>query len=152
MLVDARTVPDGARIECDICVAGTGAAELSIAAQFIGSGRKICIAEGGGLKIEPDSQALYEGDNVGLPYFPLDVCRLRQFGGTTNHWAGYCLPFKPEEFWAAALAPAQRLADQPGRRAALHRASDRTGRPAGGGLGSRPLAGDDRRDRLRLRS
>ena len=105
MLIDARTVPDGARFECDICLVGTGAAGLSIIQQFIGSDTKICVAESGGLELEPDTQALYQGDNVGLPYFALDACRLRQFGGTTNHWAGYCLPYTPEDFQAQPWLP-----------------------------------------------
>jgi choline dehydrogenase-like flavoprotein len=98
MLIDARTVPDGTRIECDVGILGAGAAGLTIARQFIGSGRKVCLVESGDLEFEPAAQALYEGDNVGLPYFPLDACRLRQFGGTTNHWGGVCLPFKREDF------------------------------------------------------
>jgi choline dehydrogenase-like flavoprotein len=98
MLVDARTVPDGARIECDIAIVGAGAAGLTIARQFIGSGRNVCLVESGGFDLDPDTQALYDGDNVGLPYFPLDSCRLRQFGGTTNHWGGVCLPFKRRDF------------------------------------------------------
>jgi choline dehydrogenase-like flavoprotein len=98
MLIDARTVPDGRRIECDVGIFGAGAAGLTIAREFIGSGRNLCLVESGGLELDPATQALYEGDNVGLPYFPLDVCRLRQFGGTTNHWGGVCLPFKPEDF------------------------------------------------------
>lgn len=98
MFVDARTVRDVERIECGICIVGSGAAGLTIAAQLIGTGRKLCILESGGFELDPATQALYEGEDVGLPYFPLDACRLRYFGGTTNHWAGYCTPFKPEEF------------------------------------------------------
>jgi choline dehydrogenase-like flavoprotein len=98
MLIDARTVPDGTRIECDVAIFGAGAAGLTIAREFIGGGRNVCLVESGGLELDPATQALYEGDNVGLPYFPLDVCRLRFFGGTTNHWGGVCLPFKREDF------------------------------------------------------
>ena len=28
-------------------------------------------------------------------YFDLDICRLRYFGGTTNHWGGWCRPLDP---------------------------------------------------------
>jgi choline dehydrogenase-like flavoprotein len=31
--------------------------------------------------------------------------RLRYFGGTTNHWAGFCMPFKPEDFEAQPWLP-----------------------------------------------
>jgi choline dehydrogenase-like flavoprotein len=105
MFIDARQLQEAESIECDICVVGSGAAGLTIASQLVDAGRKLCILESGGFEIDPATQALYEGDNVGLPYFPLDVCRLRYFGGTTNHWAGYCMPFKPEDFETAPWRP-----------------------------------------------
>jgi choline dehydrogenase-like flavoprotein len=105
MLVDARTVPDGARIECDIAIVGAGAAGLTIARQFIGSGRNVCLVESGGFELDQDTQALYDGDNVGLPYFPLDSCRLRYFGGTTNHWSGHCVPYKEPDFEEQSWVP-----------------------------------------------
>jgi choline dehydrogenase-like flavoprotein len=105
MFIDARTIPEAERVECDVCIVGSGAAGLSIARQLIGAGPKLCILESGGLELDAATQALYEGEEVGLPYFPLDVCRLRYFGGTTNHWAGFCMPFKPEDFEAQAWLP-----------------------------------------------
>ena len=73
MLIDARTVPDRTRIECDIGVFGGGAAGHTIARQLIGSGRKVCLVESGDLEFEPAAQALYEGDNryiAGSSVFP----------------------------------------------------------------------------------
>jgi choline dehydrogenase-like flavoprotein len=105
MFIDARQVRELQSVECEICMIGSGAAGLSIASQLIGAGRKLCILESGGFELDPATQALYEGDNVGLPYFPLDVCRLRYFGGTTNHWAGYCMPFKLEDFETQSWLP-----------------------------------------------
>lgn len=46
--------------------------------------------EGGDLEVTPESQDDYVGENVGLDYFDLDVCRLRCFGGTSGHWNGRC--------------------------------------------------------------
>ena len=105
MLIDARTVPDGETLDHDICIIGAGAAGLTIARQLVGRGLKVCIAESGGLEFDAETQALYEGENVGLPYFALDSCRLRYFGGTTNHWSGYCLRFKEWDFEAWAALP-----------------------------------------------
>ena len=105
MFIDARTVREAERVESDICIIGSGAAGLSIAAQFTGAGHKLCILESGDLEFDPATQALYEGEAVGLPYLPLDACRLRYFGGTTNHWGGFCMPFKPEDFEAQAWLP-----------------------------------------------
>jgi choline dehydrogenase-like flavoprotein len=105
VLIDARTMRDGARIECDIVIVGAGAAGLTIARQFIGSGRNVCLVESGGFDLDPATQALYEGGNVGLPYFSLDVCRLRYFGGSTNHWGGACVPFKRRDFEERSWLP-----------------------------------------------
>ena len=57
--------------------------------------------ESGGFEFSEDVQALYSGSNLGLPYQGLDRCRLRYFGGTTNHWSGWCRPLEREDLAAA---------------------------------------------------
>jgi len=54
--------------------------------------------EAGGLEFSPESQSVYQGDNIGLPYASLDACRLRYFGGTSNHWDGYTRPLDVRDF------------------------------------------------------
>ena len=54
--------------------------------------------ESGGLDADTATQALYAGKVVGAAYPPLDVARLRFFGGTTNHWDGHCAPFDAIDF------------------------------------------------------
>ncbi|MFO1067383.1 MAG: GMC family oxidoreductase [Geminicoccaceae bacterium] len=102
MILDMRSQPSGQRLEYDLCLIGAGAAGLTIANALRDSGLRICVLEGGGLEIDAESQALYEGANIGLPYFPLDVCRLRYFGGTTGHWAGICRPVLGDEMGGVA--------------------------------------------------
>jgi choline dehydrogenase-like flavoprotein len=98
MLRDARGIDDATTIECDLCIIGAGAAGITLARSFAGSRVRVCLIESGGLEYEPEIQALYEGRNVGLPYFDLDICRLRYFGGSTNHWAGRCRPLDELDF------------------------------------------------------
>jgi choline dehydrogenase-like flavoprotein len=98
MLRDARDLGQDATIECDLCIIGAGAAGITIARSFAGGPLRVCLLESGGLEFEPEIQALYAGRNVGLPYFDLDVCRLRFFGGSTNHWAGRCRPLDELDF------------------------------------------------------
>ena len=98
MLRDARELDDAGTIECDLCIIGGGAAGITIARSFAGGTLKVCLLESGGLEYEAEIQALYQGQNVGLPYFDLDVCRLRFFGGSTNHWAGRCRPLDELDF------------------------------------------------------
>jgi hypothetical protein len=116
MLRDARELDDVGMIECDLCIVGGGAAGITLARSFIGKALRVCLLESGGLEIEEEIQALYRGKNLGLPYFDLDTCRLRFFGGSTNHWAGRCRPLDELDF---APRPWVRLSGWPISRADL---------------------------------
>lgn len=105
MLRDGRTVPSGESLETDLCIIGAGAAGITIAREFAGSEARVLLLESGGEELEAQTQNLYEGENVGLPYFPLDVCRLRYFGGATNHWTGYSRPFGELDFARRSWVP-----------------------------------------------
>jgi choline dehydrogenase-like flavoprotein len=65
----------------------------------------VCLIEGGGLTKERTSQRLYRGRSVGRTYFPLDVCRLRYFGGSTNWWGGWCRPLDPIDYQPRSWVP-----------------------------------------------
>jgi choline dehydrogenase-like flavoprotein len=92
MLADLRTLPNEVVITSDLCVIGAGAAGISIALALRGQSIQVCLVEAGGFGIEPGSQGLMTGDNVGFPYFRLDEVRTTGFGGTTSVWAGACRP------------------------------------------------------------
>jgi choline dehydrogenase-like flavoprotein len=92
MITDFRTLVDQTIIEADLCIVGAGAAGISIAKQFIGKKVQVCLLESGGLQLNDATQSLYQGKIVGLNYFPLEATRLRFFGGSTNHWGGWCAP------------------------------------------------------------
>jgi choline dehydrogenase-like flavoprotein len=100
----ARVIDDLSRsagvspIEADLCLIGAGAAGITIAREFAGSGIRVCLVESGGLEAEDETQRLYEGDNVGQLHCGMDVGRLRFFGGTTNHWGGRCTPLDEQDF------------------------------------------------------
>jgi choline dehydrogenase-like flavoprotein len=98
MFVDARTLPPNTEITAEVCVVGAGAAGITLARELRGSGLRVAVIESGDLEIDYDTQQLYDGDNIGLPYLDLTVCRLRLFGGTTNHWGGWCLPLDAIDF------------------------------------------------------
>ena len=105
MFNDAREVDDGTVIQGDICIVGAGAAGITLALGLEGGGRRIVLLESGGLDYDGATQALYQGANLGLPYYDLDVCRLRYFGGTTNHWEGRCRPLDAIDFEARPWVP-----------------------------------------------
>jgi choline dehydrogenase-like flavoprotein len=105
MLIDAREIEAGALLEGDLCVVGAGAAGIAIALRFLDTGHRVLLLESGGLEFDDATQALYEGTSVGQAYYDLDICRLRFFGGTTNHWEGRCRPLDPLDFEARPWVP-----------------------------------------------
>lgn len=79
----------------DLCIIGAGAAGITIARALRGSGLDVLLVEAGGLEPSSASHALYEGEMVnryGEDAAYLQTSRLRQFGGTTGHWRGWCRP------------------------------------------------------------
>lgn len=86
MLIDARTLPEETIVECDICIIGAGAAGITLAREFINQPYQVCLLEGGGWEYDQATQSLYQGENIGFPHFPLDTCRARYVGGSTNLW------------------------------------------------------------------
>jgi choline dehydrogenase-like flavoprotein len=105
MLRDLRAAIGAIPEHYDICIVGAGAAGIALALEFVGRRERVCLVEAGGLDFEPDIQDLYLGKVVGHQYAELDACRLRYFGGTTNHWAGYCSPILGYSFEPAAWIP-----------------------------------------------
>jgi choline dehydrogenase-like flavoprotein len=104
MLVDARTIPANKIIETDVCIVGAGAAGITLAKEFIGKPFRACLLESGGFEFDEKTQDLYKGEIAGF-YIPLNVMRLRYFGGTTNHWGNYCRPLDEMDFEARDWVP-----------------------------------------------
>jgi choline dehydrogenase-like flavoprotein len=98
MFIDARSIVPGTVIEAELCVVGAGAAGITLAQEFVGSSINVCVIESGDIEFNWQTQALYEGANVGLRYFDLDICQIRYFGGNTNAWGGWCRPLDPIDF------------------------------------------------------
>jgi choline dehydrogenase-like flavoprotein len=98
MHTDARLLPDNTHIEGDICIVGTGPAGLSIAMEWNHTPYKVILLEGGGFEYDDQMQDLYGGPETGQRYYPLRSTRLHYFGGTSNHWAGFCSTFDPMDF------------------------------------------------------
>jgi choline dehydrogenase-like flavoprotein len=99
MIVDAHSVqPAGKVVRTDVCIVGGGAAGITLAREFSNAQFRVALLESGGLQLDAATQNLYSGTNVGRDYFDGRACRLRYFGGTTNHWGGWCLPLDPIDF------------------------------------------------------
>jgi flavin-dependent dehydrogenase len=55
MIVDANDLADDRTMRADVCIVGAGAAGISMALQFIGSGIEVLLLESGGVAEEPDT-------------------------------------------------------------------------------------------------
>ncbi|MHA1571419.1 MAG: FAD-dependent oxidoreductase [Alphaproteobacteria bacterium] len=97
MITNLGDFEAGATIEADLCIIGAGAAGITIARALIGSGVDVVVLEGGDFDYSEASQELYYAEDVGLHDNP-EGCRLRYFGGTTNHWEGYCTQLRDMDF------------------------------------------------------
>ncbi|MEJ2388464.1 MAG: gpW family head-tail joining protein [Chromatiaceae bacterium] len=102
--IDARTLGDASRIDADLAIIGAGPAGITMARAFAGSSTPVCVVESGGLEPEAEIQALYQGENNGIQY-PLAATRLRQFGGSSGHWGGFCRPLDPIDFETREWVP-----------------------------------------------
>ncbi|MEL6980441.1 MAG: GMC family oxidoreductase [Pseudomonadota bacterium] len=100
MLYDAMIAPPPEMSAgYDVCILGAGAAGVPLALKLADAGKRVVLLEGGGLETENRSQDLYYGDaELGYPYSPLEACRLRQLGGSTQHWGGRCAMLDPHDF------------------------------------------------------
>ena len=86
---DFRSLDLGSPLGTDLCIVGSGFAGWTIAEELRDSGLRILILESGGIKPEPDSDALSEIESVGVP---LINGRSRVLGGTSHIWTGRCIP------------------------------------------------------------
>ena len=63
MLLDARTLANGATLEADVCIAGAGAAGITIALDLRASGLSVILLESGGMDRAEETQVLSEGQD-----------------------------------------------------------------------------------------
>ena len=109
MFIDSRTVERDSVIEADLAVVGSGPAGISIAKEFLPTSLTVAMIESGGPEYEQQVQDLYNGKESGdlmkegKSY--LLASRRRQFGGTSNHWRGWCRPIDPETFLPRSWVP-----------------------------------------------
>jgi choline dehydrogenase-like flavoprotein len=85
---------------------GAGAAGISLALQYIGTGISVVLLESGGLEADAATQSLYAGTVADERlHSPPDRYRQRRFGGTTTIWGGRCMPFDEIDFEARDWLP-----------------------------------------------
>jgi choline dehydrogenase-like flavoprotein len=81
----------------DVCICGAGVAGITLALH-LSSRLNVLLLEAGGEEYSSESQSVYQGKIVGRDYFDLTATRLRFFGGSSNHWAGWCRTLDSSDF------------------------------------------------------
>ena len=90
----------------DVCIAGGGAAGLTLAHALCGSGLSVLLLEAGGLKQTKRAQEPYQGELIDPKIHPwLHHFRVRAIGGASRIWGGRCIPFDPIDFENRPWAP-----------------------------------------------
>ena len=87
MLIDANQLPDGSQIDCDICIAGSGPAGMTVAVELAGGPLRVCLIESGGPSAGAAVPASPVAEQHGLL---IDLVKFQQeaFGGASNLWGG----------------------------------------------------------------
>ena len=81
-----------------VVIIGSGPAGLTLAQALDARGIGTLLLEAGEDTYTGEAQDLYKGEVIGDPYYELDQARLMMFGGSGNHWAGYCRPLDAHDF------------------------------------------------------
>ena len=87
-------------LSADVCIIGAGAAGITVARKLMQHSLRVILCEAGDLDFDDQSQSNYRGRVEGDAYYDLDISRLRYFGGSTNHWTGWCRPLDSYDFTA----------------------------------------------------
>src|SRR5688572_15496802 len=104
MFLDARTLKETA-LEADVCIAGGGAAGMTLALDLRESGLSVILLASGGLRREAETQRLSDGRMTGIRTWNLRTMRVRALGGATGHWEGWCRPLMPQDFEPRPFIP-----------------------------------------------
>jgi choline dehydrogenase-like flavoprotein len=94
----ANVLADGATVEAEIAVLGSGPLGIVVALELGRAGRQVVLVESGHRGPSQRAQRLSAlvGDD---PYHvAMDLAVRRQIGGTSNTWGGRCVPFDPIDF------------------------------------------------------
>jgi len=99
MILDAcKDLGDGAIVECDVCIVGSGPAGITLALELTRHGLQVIVLEAGGKRWSGASQDFFSGQVTGPYQNSLHVYRHRRLGGTSCVWGGRFLPFDEIDF------------------------------------------------------
>jgi choline dehydrogenase-like flavoprotein len=102
MIADLLQSPDATTArDADVLVIGGGVAGLLAATRLARAGRRVIVAESGGMTQAADTHPLNAVEQIGDIYAGAEHGRFRCLGGTSTRWGGAMLPFAPMDFTTA---------------------------------------------------
>ena len=81
-----------------VLIIGSGPAGLTLALELEKKNIKTVIIEAGGEEYNNKSQSFYKINTEGVALKDISNSRLRQFGGTSAIWGGWCKPLSDLDF------------------------------------------------------
>jgi len=88
----------GERLDCDVCIVGSGVIGLALIREFEDSGLSVVVLESGGEARESAIDDLQTSIVHGDQFHGATEGRARQLGGTSNIWGGQALPMDSIDF------------------------------------------------------
>jgi choline dehydrogenase-like flavoprotein len=82
----------------DVCIVGSGPAGITVCAELMESGRRVCVLESGTETKTEFADSLRKIESHGIRVLP--ESRERILGGATHTWSGLCVPLDPVDFVA----------------------------------------------------
>ncbi len=98
MIDDNSALADGELLQADLCVVGAGPVGIALALTLAERGRQVLLLEAGRRPLDPQAQALYEGEADDTLHSPPQRFRMRGLGGSSIRWGGRCMPLDPIDF------------------------------------------------------
>lgn len=99
MMIDAKTIENGAHLTTSVLIIGAGAVGITLALELSRQHIDVVVLTGGRERETSADRDLYRGvADTEHPHEPLEENRRRVFGGTTAAWGGRCVPLDPIDF------------------------------------------------------
>jgi choline dehydrogenase-like flavoprotein len=96
--INATSLSTGATLEAEVAIVGAGPAGITLALELASAGHRVLLIESGGDSYSASVQHLGETTGHDAAHVPMSLATRRQIGGTSNLWAGRCVPFDPIDF------------------------------------------------------
>jgi len=98
MIIDARQLPAGSRLESDVCLIGAGIAGIVTALELGRQGHPVLLIEAGGWRPDSLLRSAQRGDVRQTEHEPLEDVSARRLGGALALWGGRLLPLDESDF------------------------------------------------------